>query len=99
MPSSVEPFRNIVSVKSNVVTMPIVSEASDSVLFEEVSIFQPRAKIDRGPDDAYKSSCEIQTLDRSMTLYSDDAQLVNKITYYLQRVIELRDKAQVHLRN
>jgi hypothetical protein len=66
--------------------------------FEENSIFEPRANLDRGPNDALSASCEIKTLDRIMTLYSDDAQLVNKFTYYLQRIIELRDTVQSHLR-
>ena len=50
-PSGVEQFRNIVSVKSNVVSMPIVG--SQPPRFEEVSIFDTRALLDRGPDDDF----------------------------------------------
>ena len=74
------------SVKSNIVSMPIRSrsdEQSGTPKFEEVSIFEPRARLDRGPDDDLSASCEIRTADRILTLYSKDAQLVNKFTYYL----------------
>ena len=66
--------------------MPLPSrsdEQSGTPEFEEVSIFEPRARLDRGPDDDLSASCEIRTADRILTLYSEDAQLVNKFTYYL----------------
>ena len=60
--------------------------------FEEVSLFDTRSNLDRGPDETFKHCVEVKTVDKIMTLFSHDGQLVSQFTYYLQRVIELRDQ-------
>lgn len=86
-PSCVEQFRNIVSVKSNVVSMEKPREPGDDPnappKYEEVSIFEVREDLDRGPDNDFKHCCEVKTVDRIVTLYTHDIGLLNKFSYYL----------------
>lgn len=86
-PSCVEQFRNIVSVKSNVVSMEKPREPGDDPnappKYEEVSIFEVREDLDRGPGNDFKHCCEVKTVDRIVTLYTHDIGLLNKFSYYL----------------
>lgn len=69
--------------------MPVKGSETE---YEEVSIFDTRAHLDRGPNEAYQSCCEVKTVNRIFTLYSVDTEFLNKFIYYLEKVITLRNQ-------
>lgn len=80
-----EQFRNLKSVKKNVVSMPVTENGQTKL--KEMDIFEGGVHIDRGPGDTFYSVFELHTTSRLFTLYTDDADLLCKFVLHLERVI------------
>ena len=63
------------------------------------SNFETEVHRGRGPENDSNSSLEIKTKDNLLTLFSDDAQLVDKFYSYLNRILQLKDQPSFKNRN
>ena len=87
-------FRNIISVKKNIVSMPF-HDALGVLQFKEVSVFDKTYDIDAGPNEKCNNVLEIKLIDRLFTLYTHDNILMEKFTMYISKILEMKDEINV----
>lgn len=58
-----------------------------------INIYDQSKRVDRGPSDCggVNHAFEIETIDRVLTLYSQDADLMQKFVYYLNTMLQLKN--------
>lgn len=80
----VEQIRNVKGVYKNMVTMAAKGKGGE-VEHTRLSTSDPKAKIDRGPDNngVLYHAFEIETIERTLTLYTQEVDLMEKFVYYL----------------
>ena len=90
-PSYSAEFRNIVSVKKNIVSMPVADDAG-RVTFKEVSIYDTTLDLDSGPSDRHNNVFEVKLVNRLFTLYTDDNILMERFVVYISKILELKEE-------
>ena len=61
--------------------------------FEEVSIYDTRADLDRGPNSQCQMSVfEVKTTNRMFTLYSEDNKSMELFVVYFEKILKLKEQ-------
>lgn len=84
-------FRNILSVKKNIVSMP-VSDNNGHITFKETSIYDTTLDIDSGPSERCNNVFEVRLINRLFTLYTDDNILMERFVVYIAKILELKEE-------